>query len=172
MPFEMHGYVQSVVVQGSVYVGEGNGGNGSPDNNCIVMKFDTILGKWITLPPYGACDFAMAVVNNQLVLVGGKEHDGGRINALEMWKPEDNRWTYPFPSMPTARSGCSAIVYNEWLVVAGGWSGGTLSKVEVMNISHNIQWYVGPPTPVSWINMKPALVDDTCYFTGGEAGGA
>ena len=29
------------------------------------------------------------------------------------------------------------------------------------------QWYAGPPTPIAWSEMKPAIVGDTCYFMGG-----
>ena len=44
MPLGMGGYVQSVVVQGKVYVGGGN----SPiiENNFIVMEYDIDSEKW------------------------------------------------------------------------------------------------------------------------------
>ena len=64
MPIGMSGYVQSVVVQGRVYVGGGGAGYGSPDNY-IVMEYDISSAKWTKLPPYGARHFAMAVINNQ-----------------------------------------------------------------------------------------------------------
>ena len=45
-PFEMSGYVQSVMVQGTVYV------EGVDAKDCIVMAYDTGSGKWTQLPPY------------------------------------------------------------------------------------------------------------------------
>ena len=163
MPFGMTGYVQSVVVQGRVYVGGGRAGYGSDDHN-IVMEYDISSGKWAKLPPYRACDFAMTVINNQLVLVGGWEH-GVRSKVLGVWRAESKEWTHPYPDMPTARSHCSAVNYNEWLVVAGGKGYGRvmLSCVEVMN-TDNKQWFAGPATPSSWSHMNTAIVGDTCYF--------
>ena len=49
MPFGMAGYVQSVMVQGKLYVGGGDAGRGGDDYT--VMEYDTRSGKWATLPP-------------------------------------------------------------------------------------------------------------------------
>ena len=69
MPFGMSDYVQSVVVEGTVYVGGGLAGHGS-DNNYIVMTYNISTGKWATLPPYRAGYFAMTAINNQLGVSG------------------------------------------------------------------------------------------------------
>ena len=163
MPFEMSDYVQSVVVEGTVYVGGGHAGPGS-DNNYIVMAYDISSWKWDTLPPYRARKFVMTAVNNQLVLVGDY-----RSKVLGVWDTDNKQWTHPYPEMHTEHSSCSAVVHNEWLVVAGGWlsSGGRLSSVEVMNINSKL-WYAGPPTPLPWVAMKTATVGDECYFMGGD----
>ena len=166
MPFEMGNYVQSVVVEGTVYVG-GGAGYGS-DNDYIVMTYDISTGKWATLPPYRAWGFAMTAINNQLVLVGGK-HGGGKNKVVGVWDADNKQWTHPYPEMHTARSLCSAVVHNEWLVVAGGFSASAArlsSSVEVMNSNSN-QWYAGPPTPLPWYSMKTATVGDECYIMGG-----
>ena len=167
MPFVMGGYVQSVVVEGTVYVGGGYAGPGS-DNNCIVMTYDISTGKWATLPPYRARGFAMTAINNQLVLVGGTEHGVGKSKVVGVWDADNKQWTHPYPEMQTARSVCSAVVHNEWLVVAGGASAlnAPLSSVEVIN-TNSKQWYAGPPTPIPWFSMKTATVGDECYFMGG-----
>ena len=161
MPIGMSYYVQSVVVEGTVYFGGGREGFGS-GNDYIVMAYDISTGKWATLPPYRACDFAMTAINNQLVLVGGRDY--GNSSKVGVWGAQ---WTHPYPEMHTARSACSAVVYKEWLVVAGGWTeGARVSSVEVMN-TNSKQWYAGPPTPTPWSCMRTAVVDDTCYFMGG-----
>ena len=166
MPLGMGDQVQSVVVEGTVYVGGGFAGS---DNNYIVMTYDISTGKWATLPPYRAQNFAMTVINNQLVLVGGMEHGGGKNKVVGVWDADNKQWTHPYPEMRTARSYCSAVVHNEWLVVAGGRSesGAILSSVEVMN-TNSKQWYAGPPTPIAWDYMKTAIVGDECYFMGGH----
>ena len=168
MPFWMSGYVQSVVVEGTVYVG---GGYVDKGNNYIVMTYDISTGKWATLPPYRAWSLAMTSINNQLVLVGGHKHRGGRSKALGVWYGDSKQWTHPYPEMYTARSSCSAVVYNEWLVVAGGvpTGGAVLSSVEVMNIESK-QWYAGPQTCVPWYLMQTAIVGDECFFMSGYTG--
>jgi N-acetylneuraminic acid mutarotase len=153
--------VQSIVVQGTVYVG-GSGFDGDK-----VMEYDTSSGKWAKLPQR-TCGFAMTVINNQLVLVGGWEH--GRM--LSVWRAESKEWTHPYPEMPTARSDSSVVTNKEWLAVAGGLiDGEAVSSVEVMNTDSK-QWYAGPPTPTPWDSMKTAIVGDTCYFMGGTTGGS
>ena len=159
----MSSYVQSVVVQGTVYIGGGFAGIGNDD---IIMAYEINSGKWTTLPPYRTCYFAMTAINNQLVLVGGKNH-GDASKVLGVWDADNKQWTHPYPEMHTVRSHCSAVVYNEWLVVAGGEAGGgRLSSVEVMD-TNTKQWFAGPPTPTPWRCMKTATVGDDCYFMGG-----
>ena len=71
--------------------------------------------------------------------------------------------------MTTPREACSAVVYKQYLVVAGGcaWGAGSrLPSVEVMDTDTKY-WYAGPPTPIAWCDMKTATVGDMCYFMGG-----
>ena len=165
MPFGMSHYIQSVQVQGTLYVGGGFAAAG--DNEYIVMTYDISAGKWATLPPYSTRWFAMTAIDNHLVLLGGEGRDGVRSKVLGVWSEDTKKWTHPYPDMTTPRSSCSAVVYNQYLVVAGGvGAGGTLSSVEVMNTDTK-QWYAGPPTPIAWTEMKTAIVGDTCYFMGG-----
>ena len=158
--------MQSVIVQGTVYVGGGIAGYVSP-NNYIVMAYDTTSGKWATLPPYRALSFGMTVINNHLVLVGGWA-GGNKIKVVGVWRPDSKEWTHPYPDMPTPRAYCSAVVYEEWLVVAGGEGdgGADLSSVEVLNTDTK-QWSAGPSTPTPWSNMRSVIVGDICYFMGG-----
>ena len=171
MPFGMQGYVQSVVVEGTVYVGGGFAGLDS-NNNYIVMTYDISTGKWATLPPYRVRSFAMTVINNQLVLVGGINHSGDvKSKVVGLWDADYKHWTHPYPEIFTARSNCSAVVYNEWLVVAGGVTTdrAVLSSVEVMNINTK-KWYAGPQTCVPWYLMKTAIVGEECFFMSGHTG--
>ena len=92
MPIGMGGNIQSVVMQGKVYVGGGL----STDNDYIVMVCDISSGKWAKLPPYRAWGFAMTVSNNQLVLVGGQEHEQCS-KVLGVWRAESKEWTHPYP---------------------------------------------------------------------------
>ena len=166
MPFGMSGYIQSVVVQGIVYVGGGVAA--TDENNYIVMEYDTHSGKWDMLPPFKLCYFAMTVINNQLVLVGGEDMQERKSKLLGVWRTYSKKWIHPYPNMPTARSGASAVTYDKWLIVAGGWSddGPRLSTVEVLNVNTK-QWYTGTPTPTAFTEVKTAIVGDLWYLIGG-----
>ena len=156
--------MQSVQVQGTLYVG--GGGAGSGDNDNIVMTYDISAGKWAILPPYSTRRFAMTAIDKHLVLVGGRGCDGVRSKVLGVWSEDSKKWTHPYPDMTTPRYSCSAVVYNQYLVVAGGLTaGGRLSSVEVMNTDTK-QWYAAPPTPIAWDSMKTATAGDVCYFMG------
>ena len=162
MPFQMSGNVQSVIIQERVYIGGGGTGLG---NSYTVMAYDISSGKWAELPPYIAQSFGMTVVNSQLVPVGGKEQDNIISTVVGVWR---QKWTHPYPDMPTPRSHCSAVAHKEWLVVAGGEGegGADLHSVEVLNTDAK-QWSAGPPIPTPWSYMCSAIVGEACYFMGG-----
>ena len=162
MPFGMSG-TWLALLQGTLYVG---GFADDDENEYIVMTYDISAGKWVTLPPYRTRWFAMTAIDNHLVLVGGKGRDGVRSKVLGVWSEDSKKWTHPYPDMTTPRNSCSAVVYNQYLVVAGGKAGVGLSSVEVMNTDIK-QWYAGPPTPIGWRSMKTAIVGNMCYFMGG-----
>ena len=162
MPFGMTD-IQSVVVQGRVYLGGGH----ADGKHGIVIEYNTSSAKWAELPQYQAWNFGMTAFNNQLVLVGGWDTDR-YSKMLGVWGADSREWTHPYPEMPIARSKCSAVVYKEWLIVAGGQSSaGMVSAVEVMNTDTK-KWHIGQRTPTPWHSMKTAIVGDMCYFMGGH----
>ena len=168
MPFEMDLYVQAVCLQGKVFVGAGLCAYNP--NNSVVMVYDIPSERWSQLPDYHQIGgFAMVVVKNQLVLVGGSDLHS-RVNTLGAWKADTREWTRPYPHMRLPRTRCSAVAYKEWLVVAGGLSDGRpslpLPSVEVMN-TDSTMWHNLPPMPEPFSDMKTAVVGDTCYFMGG-----
>ena len=166
MPFSMSNYIQSVEVDGTVYVGGGYATK--HEDSYRVMAYSMQSCKWHTLPPYSARWFAMTTINNKLILVGGY-HDT-EVDQLGVWKTDSNQWTRPFPPMPTPRTFPSATSYKHWLVVAGGHSKGYLSTVEVLDID-NKQWSTAPSTPISWYNMKSTIIGETWYLMGGGHSG-
>ena len=169
MPFAMSGNIQSVIIQEMMYVG---GGDALPINNMhTVMTYNIISQEWSQLPQYTARRFTMTVIHNKLTLVGGRDHNHRDTSVLGVWDTNQRKWTHPYTPMPTSRHYSSAVVYRQWLIVAGGWSGETrILSVELLYISSN-QWYRAPPTPVPWTLMKSAIVGDTWYLMGGYDGG-
>ena len=166
MPFNMGFYIQSVEVDGTVYVGGGYADK--HEDSYTVMAYSMQSCKWHTLPPYSAKWFAMTTINNKLILVGGY-HNNNMVDQLGVWKTDSNQWTCPFPAMPTPRAFPSATLYKHWLVVAGGYRKYSLSTVEVLDID-NKQWSTAPSTPIPWESMKSTIIGDTWYLMGGRYG--
>ncbi len=166
MPVAMRGYIQSVEINNTVYVG--GGGTYRGEDAYIVMTYNILSCQWHTLPPYSTKLFAMTTINNKLVVVGGRNRDDSDSSELGEWQPDSNQWTHPFPPMPTPHCLPSATSYKHWLVVAGGCHRVRLhASVEILDVS-NMQWSTGPSTPTPWVAMKSTTIADTWYFMGGE----
>ncbi len=168
MPVAKSGYIHTVQINDTVYVG--GGVTDRTEDDYIVMAYNTQSCQWHTLPPYSTWGFAMTTINNKLVVVGGRNREGSDSSELGEWQPDSNQWTHPFPAMSMPRRVHSAISYKHWLVVAGGFHGVFLhASVEVLDVS-NMQWSTGPSTPTPWI-MKSTTIGDTWYLLGGECKG-
>ena len=139
MPFAMSDYIQSVIIQEMMYVGGGYAS--SANNRYIVMTYNIITQEWSQLPQYTARYFAMTVIHNKLTLIGGSDHNDKETNVLGVWDADGRKWTHPYTPMPTPHCYSSAVVYRQWLIVAGGRSGGTrTSSVEVLDNTSERIW--------------------------------
>ena len=158
------GYLYSVVAQGRVYVGGGLADNDEDQHTVVVYEQEA---GWKRLPIYQYIQFTMAVLQDQLTLVGGRDTSTLEVtNQIAVW--DSRQWTYPYPPMPTPRLKSAVVTYIKWLVVAGGSDDGThcLSTVEIMDTT-NKQWFTTTPLPVGCRTMTSAIVGEECYFMGG-----
>ena len=157
------------MVNNKVYIG---GGEASSDKEKqTVIVYDPQHDSYDTLPPYTYKWFSMAVVNNQLVLVGGVDVlTRKKTNQLGVW---NGQWTHPLPPMTTARSGASVIAHNNrWLVVIrGDGDKGPLSCVEILDTSESSQWYRATPLPHPCYYVFPVTIGNMCYLLGGDTTG-
>ena len=156
----------SVVLQGKVYVGGGEAEK--TDDEHSVMAYKQGEG-WKRLPRYRYRFFAMAVLQDQLTLVGGEDSSTHKVtNQISVWDFRVQRWTYPYPPLCTRRFRPGVATYTKWLVVVGGENDGTyLNSVEIMNTT-NKQWFTATPLPMGCSDMTSAIVGDECYFMGGN----
>ena len=173
MPFGMSGYPQVVLFEGKVYIG---GGDASSDRAMhTVMVYDPQQDSFDTLPPYTCKCFSMAIVNNQLVLVGGYDvHITGKVtNKLGVWNEESRKWTHPLPSMTTACYSPSVTSHNNrWLVVMAGVGDKTyLSRIEILHTTESGQWYHAAPLPRPCYGVSTVTIGNMCYLVGGISGG-
>ncbi len=168
MPVATSGYIQSVEINDTVYVG--GGFTDRREDEYIVMAYNRQSCQWHTLPPYSTKWFAMTTINNKLVVVGGLNRDDSDSSELGEWQPDSNKWTHPFPAMSTPHCQPSVTSYKHWLVVAGGCHVVCLHTVEVLDVS-NMQWSTGPSTPTPWRSMTSTTIEDTWYLMGGVCEG-
>ena len=159
-----------VVFKEKVYIG---GGLASSDRERqTVMVYDPKLDFYDTLPPYTCKYFSMAVVNNQLVLVGGTDvRTNKKTNKLGVWNEQSKRWTYLLPQMTTACQLASLASHsNRWLVVIGGEAGvSVLTGVEILDTTESRQWYYAASLPQPCTQALPATctIGNMCYLLGG-----
>ena len=169
LPFGILSYPNMVVFKEKVYI---RGGDASYRERQTVIVYDSKLDSYDTLPPYTCtCKwFSMAVVNNQLVLVGGKDVHTSRVtNQLGVWNEQSKRWTHPLPPMTTACYTPSVVTHNNrWLVVMGGHGDKTrLSRVEILDTG-STQWYHAASLPQPLSDSLPAIIGNMCYLLGGH----
>ena len=166
LPFPMLEYPSMVTLRGIVYIGGGYTEN--VIDRSKVITYDPLEDTYNSLPPYAYSYFSMAVVNNQLILVGGHVHSIKKTNKLGVWNEQSQRWTHPFPPMTTACSRPTVVTHNDrWLVVIGGGGdgGNRLSRVEILDISSK-QWHHSTPMPQCKYALA-ATIGNMCYLLGG-----
>ena len=170
LPFEMWIYPKVVVFNEKVYIGGGSASSVDREEQTVIV-YDPKQDSYDTLPPYTCKYFSMAVVNNQLVLVGGRDVQTDKgTNQLGVWDEQSKRWTHPLPPMTTACSSPSVATHNNrWLVVIGGEGDETvlvLSRVEILD-TDSTQWYHAASLPQPLSHSPPAIIGNMCYLLGG-----
>ena len=165
-------YPQVVVFKEKVYI---DGSNALSNKEChTVIVYDPQKDSYDTLPPYTCKYFSIAVLNNQLVVVGGEDVRTNKLtNQLGVWNEQSKCWTHPLPPMTTAcRSPSVATHNNRWLVVMGGFGDRTsLSLVEILDATGSGQWYQAAPLPQPCYCVSTATIGNMCYLLGGFSGG-
>ena len=162
MEYAMTWYPHCVVMDRTVYVGGGR--TGYDDDDHSVLKYDLDTDNWSHLPRYQYRRFAVSIINSRLTLVGGCDDYGQKpTNQLAVYEPSSQHWTYPYHPMPTPRYSPAVVMYDIWLLVAGGRAGGRdLATVELLNTSTN-QWLAASSLPTPCSSLTSAIVDDHGY---------
>ena len=163
MEYGMSLYPYCVVLERSVYVG---GGVTYDDDEYYIQVFNMKTQNWSRLPRYEYIRFAMTVINHHLTLVGGIGGVVGEVtNQLAVYEPSSQQWTYPYNPMPTPRVSPAVLMYDIWLLVAGGYGASytNLATVELFNTSTN-QWLAASSLPTPCGLLTSAIVDNYGYL--------
>ena len=84
---------------------------------CVVQVYDLDKASWTKLPPAPQYKSEAAAINNQLVLIGGREASSRTItNMVSTWTGQG--WQQDIPAMPTKRLRPGVTTYNTYLMVA------------------------------------------------------
>ena len=160
---------QAVVHDDKVYVGSGYCEN--DEQSYELAAFCLATNEWEQLPNSETKWFAMAVYNNELVLISGKCRDETSCTRVARFNEENQTWMWPddITEMQSARMGASATSLTQHLLVAGGWDD-TRNRVNTVEVydKHKRQWFKAQPLPKLAAECKTALVNnDVWFFMGG-----
>ena len=168
-----------VVANGKIYAVGGSTKQGEePYTGGIVgtnEEYDPATNTWVfkTPMPTPRIDFGIAVYNNKIYCVGGK--DGESItNVNEVYYPATDTWETKEP-MPTPRYGMRANVVNGKIYLVGGddpdvsidWGASTHNEVYDPETD---SWSTKTPVPHPTTRYASAVFDDKIYVIGGYIG--
>ena len=164
MEYGMTDYPHCVVLERSVYMGGGDTPGGD-DVEHYIQEYNMKTNQWSRLTRYRYRYFAMTVINHHLTLVGGCGAGREATNQLAVYEPSSQDWTFPYNPMPTPRYRPTVLMYDIWLLVAGGCVGiiTALATVELFNTSTN-QWLATSSLPTPCGYLTSAIVDDYGYL--------
>ncbi len=156
-----------VVLNGKVYVGGGNANQ--VESRFYLQIYTPGRNEWSPSMLAPVCFFGLAVLEQQLVLVGGQYLSKDQ-SVIYVWDPISGEWTTPYPEMSVARRSPTAIAYHQCLVVAGGKIGiMPVSTVAILD-TQTRQWSTATSLPFGCDSLTPAIVGDTLFLLGGFSG--
>ena len=165
-------YPQAVVLKGRVYIGGGS----TNDQDAVVTYYDIERNQWSALPLYSERFFAMTMIREELVLIGGRNlHMPTKTSTkIVIWSESIQGFAVKRPPMGVLLTACdaaTAVAYdNRWLIVVGGRDDAyqSLSKVDIIDVT-NHQSYHGAQLPQPAHKMTTAVIGNTLVLLGGTA---
>ena len=152
--------VSDAVVQGSVvYL--------RPGGTQQVHGYNSTTDDWFPFPDCHHTAFSLAVVDNLLTAIGGRQAYQ-RTNKLLSLTEEgrDRKWVETFPPMPTKRTFTCAVSSGAALIVIGGRTDrDALSTVEVMDVSTKV-WTTAASLPEPLSRASGTICGDCVYVLG------
>ena len=128
---------------------------------------------WDQLPEFETGLCSLAVVNNHLTTIGGRDSGGKMTNQLFslIGEGRSKTWREVFQSMPTKRSSSVAMCTGQALIVVGGVSQHlkTLRTVEVMDIDAK-EWSSAADLPGPLSEASITICHSRIYIIGGWNG--
>ena len=163
-------HVQAVEFDEKIYIGSGYGQ--SDEISRELYCYDPHTDKWEDCPASSTMYFAMAIFDQQLLLIGGKENNTFSNKVLYL-AADKSKWVAhkkeDMPEMLSAKAGAVAASSAFSLVVAGGYDDTRfrVNTVEVYDRRMKM-WFRAPELPQKCAELKTAVVHgDQWYLLGG-----
>lgn len=140
----------------------------------IVRVYSIKKDEWSTLPkiPNFLGCYSLVVHNETLVIIHvikRVENDSVIHGKVAVW--DDDKWTYPYPPLPTWRFFPSAASYKNYIIVSGGivFRKDIISTiiVEILD-TETSKWYTADALPMPCYDMDAVIINDTLYLAGGR----
>ena len=167
---QFHGVLQvkmsrsgAVLYDGKICIGGGTTGSHKQDlYKVITYHPDTHQTSCIsTLVKF----FSLAIVNDQLTIVGGSLENTTNSDKIYSWDETNNKWKETFPPMPTPRRSTTPVVFENYLIVLGG-AQTTATIVEILDLQSR-KWYTAPSLPERMYHVQAVVTGNTLYLLGG-----
>ncbi|XP_050421438.1 kelch-like protein 2 [Adelges cooleyi] len=127
--------------------------------------------QWVSTRPMNRSriEFSVCTYNQYIYVVGGYDlSNKNRLNSVEYYDVNSKVWTEITKPMPTARSYCSAAVFNNKLYVFGGFNNRvSLATVEYYNFEKK-HWKQLDPMPICNFDMGVSRIGNVIYLIGGS----
>jgi hypothetical protein len=137
--------------------------------NGEVCSYNLTSKKWCKLPKCTYYRGGIAVINDQLITIGGCKAIAKR-NTYTNKLLSVPGYKEIFPPMPTKRASTTALTSKEYLIVAGGTIGllgaDRLNTVEVMN-TKSLVWSTVASLPHPYLSASGIICGDQFYMLGG-----
>lgn len=156
---------QAILYNSSILYG---GGAGVGDNKRRIVRFDLLKAKWEEFSLYLYEFFTMGVVLGKLLVVGGYDTSKDEYsNRLSEWREVGCNWVRIQGSpLPTPRADAVAQGYKKWLIVAGGFNGAPLDRVDILDCESYGQWHtLSMPLPEPAYALQSAFYQDSSTGT-------
>ena len=140
-----------------------------------VLVFNSRTGGWTVLPECPKQDFSIAVVNGQLIAIGGMQSDKATNTLLSL--PQDRpgifprifqqKWIQQLPPMTYCHNNPAVATTNTSLIVAGGWVPDEKNApVEVLD-TQTLRWSTVASLPHPLSQATAIICGDRLYIGGG-----
>ena len=146
-------FAHATVINDILYIG---GGQCTIVNDqYYIFSYKLTDDQWKRLPILPYCYGVPTNISNNITVIGGYNPSTSR-STNKVITLEDNKWTTKYPNMVVARQDHAAVIYQHYVIVAGGEGedGSILDTIEVFNCN-NYQWTIVSthlPKPVKFIN--------------------